>query len=712
MSEELNQRGLEDQGVWIGQYEFFNIGNTTLNQLKAANIIPNIDYGDYTATKPDGLLVDRTGKDIKVIAVLENKDVNSFKTEKQRKSATEQCNTLCQVLGAKTGIATDNNEYVWINPLQPDPANEYKDHINGTVHSYTYILNEDKRPLTEPFAIGNNPSKDENLLDEVSKNTLYYLNRIISDLSSTNSILFPTNEIDPLPLARSVWQDIYVNTQRSPVKCLYNVVEIFIFKFLSDLGVLKNPFDFNSIMGFYSNLPSDEVLSYYAINCRPEINKLFPKGADGTNIINGTIFVNEKGEAVKSQATLFKNSLEKFKNFGSLRHIKKEFKTKLFETFLKQSKEKSKLGQFFTPRKIVKAMVDMSGVENLPQGSRVADPFCGVGGFLLESIQKPRRKGDFIPRNGKISPKIIFEGYDKGMDSDEERTIILAKANMLVYLSDIVEKYPNMTQEFERVFNETFHLLTDSNLGTLGMIKNADEKYDLILTNPPYITNGVTSLKKELTDKKLDKYYKKGKGVEALALQWIMNNLRENGRAFVVIPDSILIVDANIEIKKQILHQFNILCIISLPVKAFFNTPKKTYILGLEKRSSLISTQTDPVFTYIVSNVGETLDINRFEIEGKSDLESAKDLFNMFKGSPATFAANEIGDPRCKVQPIDRFDPKTSWDIEMWWPKKEKIDLGIEKKVSAVSVKEFVKEINNLSQKLKEYANELESLYD
>jgi type I restriction-modification system DNA methylase subunit len=283
---------------------------------------------------------------------------------------------------------------------------------------------------------------------------------------------------------------------------------------------------------------------------------------------------------------------------------------------------------------------------------------------------------------------------------------------MLVYLSDIVEKYPNMTQEFERVFNETFHLLTDSNLGTLGMIKNADEKYDLILTNPPYITNGVTSLKKELTDKKLDKYYKKGKGVEALALQWIMNNLRENGRAFVVIPDSILIVDANIEIKKQILHQFNILCIISLPVKAFFNTPKKTYILGLEKRSSLISTQTDPVFTYIVSNVGETLDINRFEIEGKSDLESAKDLFNMFKGSPATFAANEIGDPRCKVQPIDRFDPKTSWDIEMWWPKKEKIDLGIEKKVSAVSVKEFVKEINNLSQKLKEYANELESLYD
>jgi hypothetical protein len=44
--------------------------------------------------------------------------------------------------------------------------------------------------------------------------------------------------------------------------------------------------------------------------------KLFPKAEDGTTIINGTIFVDSKGNPVESQATLFKGSLEKYASFG------------------------------------------------------------------------------------------------------------------------------------------------------------------------------------------------------------------------------------------------------------------------------------------------------------------------------------------------------------------------------------------------------------
>jgi len=54
--------------------------------------------------------------------------------------------------------------------------------------------------------------------------------------------------VDPTNLAKSVWQDIYVATGKEPEKCLYNVVEIFIFKFLSDLSVLESIYSFDFLI--------------------------------------------------------------------------------------------------------------------------------------------------------------------------------------------------------------------------------------------------------------------------------------------------------------------------------------------------------------------------------------------------------------------------------------------------------------------------------
>ncbi|WP_225879258.1 hypothetical protein [Isorropodon fossajaponicum symbiont] len=57
-----------------------------------------------------------------------------------------------------------------------------------------------------------------------------------------------------------------------------------------------------------------------------------------------------------------------------------------------------------------------------------------------------------------------------------------------------------MTKEFSKLFNETFNLKTNPILGTLSEpVKN---EYDLILTNPPYVTSGSSNLKEEITYKK------------------------------------------------------------------------------------------------------------------------------------------------------------------------------------------------------------------
>src|SRR5688572_9896521 len=117
------------------------------------------------------------------------------------------------------------------------------------------------------------------------------------------------------------------------------------------------------------------------------------------------------------------------------------------------------------------------------EGMKICDPACGVGKFPLEFI-KDKISDFFDVKNSKIIQKIWITGFDKGFDEEEQKTIILAKANMLIYFCELIRKYHNSTEEFAKLFNETFVLKTGSILGTLAdRVEREEDKYDLILTN-------------------------------------------------------------------------------------------------------------------------------------------------------------------------------------------------------------------------------------
>jgi len=716
MSEELTQRNLSEKGITLIDYEFFPLHSTTIKQYKKVKIIPNKDYGKYEIRKPDGLVVDRGDKSKpKVVVALEYKKPSEFQTDKQKREAIEQCNDLAQELGANIGVITDGIVTYWINPNHQDKKNEYKDKTTNKKRSFSFIFNDDKQRLQKKFFIKERDRKNVNKLDDETRETYRLIKRVLSETNHNNSILKATEKTDPTSLARSVWQSIYISTHDNATACLYNVVEIFIFKFLSDLGVLQGINSFDYLLNLYKTEDNQTVLRHYVKTSREEIRKLFRAGDDGTSIINGTIFVTKDGNPVLSQAGLFKETIEKYAKFEDLRNIDKGFKTRLFETFLKQSKDKSKLGQFFTPRKVVKGIVEMADVD---KAEFICDPFCGVGGFVLEPFQLSQTlKNKFRPKNNKIDSKVKILGYDTGREDNEEqkRTIILAKANMLIYLSDLVEEYPNLNKEFSKIINDTFHFLSDSNLGTLRETEefaNEDDKPDLIITNPPYITSGVTTIRRQIEEEGLTDYYKNsGKGVEGLCLKWIIKNLKRKGQAFIVLPDSIFNVFANKVLRDEIKKNCYINGIISLPKKTFFNTPKKTYVLILTKKDCDEDEcenlkQDFPIFTYLVSNIGETLNVNRFEIS-ENDLDTAKNLFNQFKGSPQSFKTD---DPRCKLQPIEKFENEKYWTIDKWWTKEEKIKLGIIEKDEILTFSDFTSLLGDISNSIKESQKDLEKL--
>jgi type I restriction enzyme M protein len=613
---------------------------------------------DEEQRKPDGIVFLPLGGIKAVVEIKTTQELTKTKLPKVIETYAPIARAVCRTL-----IITDGKEKTyWINALTEQP-----------------VLDESGNEVRDRFDLKR--IDGQTLTDEEQAALIGLIEKCDYSLSEENNQFAAPEVIDPSGLSQSVWQKIWINTGKEPEKCLYNVVEILLFKFLSDIGVLSGNHAFLRIVELLANEGEREALNHYARVTRDRIRTLFPKGDDGTTIINGTIFVNEKGAPNLAQAGLFGEVIKAFQEFddrhGSLRYIDRRFKTRLYETFLRQQAGIRSLGQYFTPRNVVQAIVRMSEVHRLRAGDSICDPFCGVGGFLLEAIAESENLlRQFTPKDGKIRPQVVFRGYDKGSDEKEdERTIILAKANMLVYLSDLLSEYHSeeYLKEFSvNAFNAVFHLLR-SNLGTYALV-SPDEKYNLILTNPPYVTSGAASIRAAIDVAGLSEHYGQGgRGTESLAIQWIINHLKDNGEAFVVVPDGLLNQSPILEYIKS---ECDVLAVVALPSRTFYSTPKKTYILGLRKKEAKLAQKT-PIFTYLISEIGESRDTRRVEI-AENDLINMSHEFNIFRAAPKAYSPK---DPRAKVVSWQKFDSLGNWLVDRAWSHEEKVLLGIAEEI-------------------------------
>jgi len=640
MSEELRQKGYfvrgKARGDAVGPYEGFNLGATTLEQLRKYGIIPDRSYGRYAKKKPDGLVVDRRG-DLPVVKfVVEFKDIGGLNSQQRTFDFSEKvADEYCRPLNCEFGGISDQQYNSWLL-VTPD--------------AWRPILREDDYPLDYPI----NLSRDEGR--SLIGRTLL---RLETSLNKPRAALEPLEAVNPTRLAEQTWQEIWLACGEQPEECLATFIELLIFKFLSDLGVLRVnssgiPVDFDTVI----QKSNDQILKYYFGTVRPEIKRLFPPGSDNTSIING-IALNP---AAQDQGKLFQQMLQRFKEFGSLRKIDPEFKSRIFERFLKKSLSVKNWGQYFTPRNVVKAIVEMSGVEHLSPGAVLADPACGVGGFILEPLMN-KRPYDYrtADANG-----LRYLGWDR-----DSKTIILAKANMLVHLSETIEQDPTGAIKYlASALNDTFHSVSNSMTGSLQQAP--DEQFDLIMTNIPYVIRG-TGKQREFLQSLKGYYSIPGSGLENLFLQLIIHGLKPGCRALVVVPDGLLMRHTEDALRSHILKMCILEAIVSLPVNTFYSTPKKTYILVIRKKQKPdAKLQAQPVFTYLVSNTGETLDAKRFVIS-ENDLPPMASLFKLFQGNPNAF---QTTDPRCRVFPANKFKTEDHWLINKWWPLEEREKLG------------------------------------
>jgi type I restriction enzyme M protein len=296
-------------------------------------------------------------------------------------------------------------------------------------------------------------------------------------------------------------------------------------------------------------------------------NELFPflgelSGTPEKNTI-GLIFSEVRRNKMKSASNL-KDVIDIINKINFNKESDSHILSIFYEDLLvKLGKESGIAGEFYTPRPMVKLMVKIINPKLNPknkQNTRILDPFCGSCGFLIESFKQIMASGQIQTKDILILQRSVFHGYEK-------KSLPYLVGLMNCILHELIT--PNI---FRR------NSLTD-NIMKFG----PDDKFDYVLTNPPF---GGTE------NKQIQQNFPvKVQTTELLALQQIMRRLKQNGKCAMVVPDGILFRgDSFKKVKKELLENYNLHTIISIPSGGFANVTStgqgpKTSLIFFDKTS-------------------------------------------------------------------------------------------------------------------------------
>ena len=232
-----------------------------------------------------------------------------------------------------------------------------------------------------------------------------------------------------------------------------------------------------------------------------------------------------------------------------------DLKGAIYESILEKNGQdkKSGAGQYFTPRALIKAMVDVTDPKIT---ETVADPACGTGGFLLAAFEHMKPQSKEIAKQ-KFLKEHAFFGADN-------TPLVVTLASMNLYLHDIgTESSPIVCQD--------------------SLIDKSDKMFDVILANPPFGTRPQGSV--EVYANRPE--FVKTSDNQVNFLQHIMSIVRTNGRVAVVLPDNVLTDGgATAKVREKLLKDFNLHTILRLPTGIFYANGVKTNVLFFEKGKS------------------------------------------------------------------------------------------------------------------------------
>ncbi len=293
----------------------------------------------------------------------------------------------------------------------------------------------------------------------------------------------------------------------------------------------------------------------------------------------------------------------------------------LFEYVLKQIKQAGELGQFRTPRHIIRSLVQMVDPKI---GETIYDPAAGTAGFLVAAYNHIRLTNS--SPNGieevDMDGKIVQRGWGDKLSKTQSSML----GNQTFYGNDVDPKMVRLaTMNLTLRGLPNVHILKRNALTTsMDRTEKAEiglplEGYDVVLANPPF--SGSVDRDRIVDDVKIGNTTT----TELLFMKYILNSLKAGGRCGVIIPEGVLFGSTNShkELRRQLLENNSLEAVISFPSGVFQPyAGVKTSALIFKKGGS-----TNKVMFLQIDNDGYRLDANHDMPISDDDLPQAIENF-------------------------------------------------------------------------------------
>jgi type I restriction enzyme M protein len=324
-----------------------------------------------------------------------------------------------------------------------------------------------------------------------------------------------------------------------------------------------------------------------------------------------------------------------------------DVKGEIYEGLLQKNAEdtKSGAGQYFTPRPLIKAMVDV--IKPAP-GERICDPACGTGGFLLAAY-------DFVTGHYQL-------------DVDQKRFL----KHHTFRGKDIVDNVVRLC-----VMNLYLHGIggeeSPVDVGD-SLVSDPGDRYNIILTNPPFgkkssitIVNGDGKADKESLIYERQDFWTTTSNKQLNFLQHVKTILDINGRCAIVVPDNVLFEGgAGETVRRKLLQECDVHTLLRLPTGIFYAQGVKANVLFLERKPASKEPWTKKLWIYdLRTNMHFTLKTNPLKYEDLQDFIKCYNPDNRFERKESD---------RFKPFTYDEIMQRDKVSLDIFWLKDESLE--------------------------------------
>ncbi|MDR0969416.1 MAG: N-6 DNA methylase [Lentimicrobiaceae bacterium] len=334
--------------------------------------------------------------------------------------------------------------------------------------------------------------------------------------------------------------------------------------------------------------PEDKVQFRSGIeeNAKDVANRIKARFEETKNVYPDVLSPNDQIELDDKSLAYVVGELQNY----SLMEAERDVVGDAFEVFIHRAL-KGGQGQFFTPKNVVKAAINILDVDVT---EKVIDPACGSGGFLIEALKYQFRK---IEDRGK---EYNWPHHEIESEKNSKASLNIRGIERDSFLSKVVKAYMVIMGDGKSgIFCED-SLEPPANWDTKTQSSIHFGSFDILLANPPFGANIPVVGESKLSQFPLGHKWTKGKdgrwvkgkvktseAPQILFIDRFLDLLRDGGKMAIVLPDGVLSNPTDEYIIQSLLERAEIIGLIDLPMSTFLPyTPTKTHLLLLKKTAN------------------------------------------------------------------------------------------------------------------------------